>query len=66
MGDVKPEAVVRIVHVGERIARLYPAHFPQLLQPMLPAVLRKLMDREVGGGGVCVSECAEGGGEMCV
>ena len=51
LGDVKPEAVVRIVHVGEHIAQLYPAHFPQLLQPLLPMVLQRMLQEEVCEGG---------------
>lgn len=37
-----------IVKVMERIAQLYPGHFPMLLQPLLPTVLRNLIEEEVG------------------
>lgn len=40
--------MVIIVKVMERIAQLYPAHFPMLLQPLLPTVLRNLIEEEVG------------------
>ena len=36
-----------IVKVMEHIAQLYPAHFPMLLQPLLPTVLRNLIEEEV-------------------
>lgn len=45
--DVKPQGVVTIVKVMEHIAQLYPSHFPVLLQPLLPTVLRKLIHEEV-------------------
>ena len=47
--DVKPQGVVTIVKVMEHIAQLYPSHFPVLLQPLLPTVLRKLIHEEVRG-----------------
>ena len=46
--DVRPEGVVAIVKVMERIVHLYPGHFPQLIQPVLPTVLRNLLEEEVG------------------
>ena len=45
--EVKAECVVIIVKVMEHIAQLYPAHFPMLLQPLLPTVLRNLIEEEV-------------------
>ena len=46
--DVRPEGVVAIVKVMERVVHLYPSHFPQLIQPVLPTVLRNLLEEEVG------------------
>ena len=46
--EVKAECVLIIVKVMERIAQLYPGHFPMLLQPLLPTVLRNLIEEEVG------------------
>ena len=39
--------MVIIVKVMERITQLYPTHFPMLLQPLLPTVLRNLIEEEV-------------------
>lgn len=44
--DVRPEGVVAIVKVMERVVHLYPSHFPQLIQPVLPTVLRNLLEEE--------------------
>ena len=45
---MRPEGVVAIVKVMERVVQLYPTQFPQLVQPVLPAVLRNLLEEEVG------------------
>ncbi len=45
--DVKPEGVVSITKVISQMARVFPKHMAQLVQPLLPMVLRKLMDEDV-------------------
>ena len=45
--DVRPEGVVAIVRVVERCVQLYPSHFPQLVQPLLPTILQKLLEEDV-------------------
>jgi len=45
--DVKSEGVVAITTVLADMARVFHRHIPQLIQPLLPMVLRKLLDEPV-------------------
>ena len=45
--DVKPEGVVSITKVISQMARVFPKHLAQFVQPLLPMVLRKFLDEEV-------------------
>ena len=47
MCDVKPEGVVIIVNLIARVVELYPSHCPVFVQPLLPVVLRKLIEDPV-------------------
>lgn len=46
--DVKPEGVVLIVKLVSRVVQLYSSHSPAMVEPLLPTILRKLLEEEVG------------------
>ncbi len=45
--DVKPEGVVSIIKVVTQMARVFPKHLAQLVQPVLPTVLKKFLEEDV-------------------
>ncbi len=45
--DVKPEGVVLIVRLVSRVVQLYSSHSPGMVEPLLPTILRKLLEEEV-------------------
>lgn len=45
--DVKPEGVVSIIKVITQMARVFPKHLAQLVQPLLPMVLKKFLEEDV-------------------
>lgn len=45
--DVKPDGVTYIVNLISRVVKIYSAHTPAILEPLLPVVLRKLLEEEV-------------------
>ena len=45
--DVKSEGVVLIVKLMSRVMQLYSTNAPALIQPLLPTILRKLLEEEV-------------------
>ena len=47
--DVKPTGVVAITVVISQMARVFPKQMAQLIEPLLPMVLRKLLQEDVGG-----------------
>lgn len=45
--DVKPEGVVLIVRLVSCVVQLYSSHSPAMVEPLLPTILRKLLEEEV-------------------
>ena len=45
--DVKPEGVTYLVNLLSRVVQLYPTHSPVVMEPLLPIILRKLLEEEV-------------------
>ena len=45
--DVKPEGVALIVRLVSRVVQLYSSHSPAMVEPLLPTILRKLLEEEV-------------------
>lgn len=47
ISDVKPEGVVVIINLISHVVELYPTHSPAIVEPLLPVVLRKLIEEQV-------------------